>query len=376
MSASLPLLQKTQPVAIQLERKPPRVDEFIKFLQLLKKSAPPDYSPYLLRLQKSSKNPVKGYSWKKPAHPFTATKAINWMKHGGNVGIAGTTEDPLVNMDCDGDTIKVSDCKPSLSVRTRSRQGRHLFYWDMNKPKIPNIATENCGEIRSNWEYVVAAGSYVAGDYSHLPEEEQADAGYYTVENEISPVTITFEELPIQFKDQFHKAREFKAKRDQLTKEHSVAFVPKKSSGQKQSAVYDVTVQDILLKSGAYTDFRRQASIFHDSDTQANMSLNAANTSLIHCWRHMHSLNALQSLAVLSGYVDCSCKDSVRGDDGALFHAWRYAKMHGYISIDDRIPVRAMNYIAKKHCNFKPADGELLPRDIYNKVLKIVEEEY
>ncbi|MDR2719740.1 MAG: hypothetical protein LBC03_02915, partial [Nitrososphaerota archaeon] len=350
--------------------KPPRVDEFIKFNKMLKISAPQGYYPYFLKLKSGSKDPIEGYSWKNRPFPLrTYERAIKWMQSGFNVGIAGTTEDPLVNMDCDNDVIKVSDCKSSLSVRTRSRQGYHYFYWDTTMPKISNIPTDECGEIRSNWEYVVAAGSYVADDYSHLPEEEQADAGYYTVDAEIAPTTINFEELPVQFRDQFHKAKELKANRDKLAEERSATFIPKKNSGYKHSAVYDVTVQDILLKSGAYTDFRRQPSIFHDSDTQANMSLNAANTSLIHCWRHMHSLNALQSLAVLSGYVDCSCKDSVRGDDGALFNAWRYAKQHGYISTDDRIPVRAMNYIASKHCGFKPVDGELLPREVYNQVL-------
>jgi putative DNA primase/helicase len=330
--------------------KPPRVDEFIKFNQLLKISAPQKYYPYFLKLKPGSKDPIEGYSWKN--HPLqlrTYERAIKWMKIGFNVGIAGTVEDPLVNMDCDNDIIKVSDCKPSLSVRTRSRQGRHYFYWNIETPKIANIATEDCGEIRSNWEYVVAAGSYVAGDYSHLTESEQADAGYYTVDAETAPTTITFNELPEQFRDQFHKAKELKANRDKLSLERSATFIPKKNSGYGHSAVYDVTVQDILLKSGTHTDFRRQPSIFHDSDTQANMSLNTANTNLIHCWRHMHSLNALQSLAVLSGYIDCSSKDSFRGDDGALFHAWRYAKIHGYISAADPIPVRAMKYIAVKH---------------------------
>jgi hypothetical protein len=28
------------------------------------------------------------------------------------------------------------------------------------------------------------------------------------------------------------------------------------------------------------------------------------------------------------------------------------------------------------YCNYKPVDGELLPREVYNQVLKVVEEEY
>ena len=64
----------------------------------------------------------------------------------------------------------------------------------------------------------------------------------------------------------------------------------------------------------------------------------------------------------------------VIGDNGAIFHAWKYAKQHGYIPQDDPIPKRAMCYIAEKHLNIKSSPDELMPRGIYNQVLRIVAE--
>jgi putative DNA primase/helicase len=63
-------------------------------------------------------------------------------------------------------------------------------------------------------------------------------------------------------------------------------------------------------------------------------------------------------------------------DNGAIFHAWLYAKKNGYIPEDDKIPVKAMHYIAKKHLGHKAKDGEMLPPSIYYRVLGIVEDAY
>jgi len=66
----------------------------------------------------------------------------------------------------------------------------------------------------------------------------------------------------------------------------------------------------------------------------------------------------------------------VTGDNGAVFHAWKYAKEKGYIPKNDPIPVRAMNYIAVKHGICEPVEGEMLPRWAYNRVIDIVEGKY
>ena len=138
----------------EIQLKKPRVTEFINFITLLKSNASKDYSPWLIRLNPAGKDPIEGISWKSPEGKLTVGQAINYMASGGNVGIAGTSFDNLVNMDCDGGHIKVNDLKPTLCVRTRSRIGLHAFYWNIDTPKIPNIPTDDKGEVRSRWQFV------------------------------------------------------------------------------------------------------------------------------------------------------------------------------------------------------------------------------
>jgi len=365
-------------MAIEQAKKTPRVNEFIRFIELLLSNAPDHYQPYLIRLNQGSKDPISGVSWKNPSARLTVDQAIDYMQHGGNIGIAGTTNDNLVNMDCDGGIIQPQEVKPTLTVRTRSREGLHAFYWNADSNKIPNIPTDEAGEVRSQWQYVVAAGSYVETDPSTVSEQEQENAGYYTVENVQSPNTITFEELPQVFLEEHTKTVQ--------TPIHIPStFNPKKASG-RHSALFDITAYDVCLREGGKTiEDERWPSIFHGSGSGKNMSY--SSDGLLHCWRHHCCFNGFQALTVLSGYMTCLAAGSphknsvagpsqVIGDNGAIFHAWLYAKQHGYIPKDDPLPTKAMHYIATKHCNYTAKTDQLLPRDIYNQVLKIVSEVY
>lgn len=355
----------------------PRVEEFVSFIEFLCGNAPDDYSPWLIRLNPGGKDPIPGVSWKSPEGKLTICQAIDYMKRGGNVGIAGTTNDNLVNMDADGGIIQEDEIKPTLMVRTRSRIGCHAFYWNVDKNKIPNISTDEAGEVRSLWQYVACAGDYVETDPLTIPENEKENAGYYTVCNPQTPSTLTFSELPKVFREVHERI-----KTAPIRKRSN--FDPKKATG-KHSALFDITAHDICLREGGCTaEGERWSSIFHDSDTGKNMSL--SNEGLLQCWRHNCSFNGLQALVVLSGYMSCNeagshHKDSggssqMVGDDGAIFHAWKYAKERGYIPKDDRIPVRAMHYIADKHLHYRAEKDKPLPLVIYKRVLKTVEDEY
>lgn len=356
-----------------MQSQQPRLSEFLLFTGLLMKDAPAGYTPHLFKCEKGAKDPIKGISWKNWAAKLTIEEALNWMAEGGNIGIAGTADDSLVLVD--DDTGKM-DIKPTLKSKSRSRKGGHGYYFS-KPPKIPNIATENDGEVRSQWQYVIAPGSYVETDPQTVPEPDRINAGYYTVENARSPAWITFDELPQVFRDQHNK--------DQIAPSKPPAtFNPQMATG-RHSALFDVKPRDIAAREGRPTEpNKRWPSIFHDSDTGKNMSL--STNGLLHCWRHNRSFNGLQALTVLSGYMGCSDAGTphrgaggssrVIGDDGAIFHAWLYAKTHGYISEDDPIPVKALNYIADKHLGYKAKDGELLPHDIYLQAIEIVETRY
>ena len=223
----------------------------------------------------------------------------------------------------------------------------------------------------------MCAGSYVpVDDVDALPVELRGRAGYYTVEDARPPAWITYKDLPEFFRE-YHEANRDRPKPPPST------FDPIKAGG-RCSALYSVTARDIVAREGGELNPRKRwGSLFHDSTTEANMSL--SKNGLIQCWRHGVSHNGLTSLVVRSGYMTCleagtphkgKGQSRVVGDDGAIFHAWLYAKTHGYIPQDDPIPVRAMNYIAKKHHGYEAKKGEPLPRDIYRKVLITVEERY
>jgi len=162
-------------------------------------------------------------------------------------------------------------------------------------------------------------------------------------------------------------------------------YTPKHVNG-KQSALFSITASDVVSREGGdLNPTKRWSCIFHDSSTEANMSI--SDKGLLQCWRHSVSHNGLQALVVLSGYMSCEEAGSphrgggaspsmMTGDDGAILHAWIYAKKYGYIPEDDPVPVRALHYIARKHGLYKPKNGELLPPPVYAKVLSILEEEY
>jgi putative DNA primase/helicase len=359
-------------------KKKPRIDEFKRFVDLLLEDAPIGYIPWFIRLNPNSKDPIAGISWKSPQARITVEQAIDYMSHGGNVGIAGTSNDPLVNMDADNDLIQECEVKPTLMVKTRSRKGFHAYYWNKDCEKIPNIPTDEAGEVRSRWQFVVCPGSYVETDPLTVPETEREDAGYYTIYKAQPPSDITYAELPLVFKEAHEKAKAIPERKPS-------PFDPKKARG-KTSALFEINATDVCIREGGETEHgKRWSSLFHGSDTGKNMSL--SNKGLLQCWRHNRSFNGLQALAVLSGYMTCNEAGSphdggggggsrVTGDDGAIFHAWLYAKKRGYIPINDPIPVRAMHHIAWKHLRFIAEKNKPLPINIYRKVLEIVEAEY
>ena len=361
------------------ELKKPRVAEFIKFHTLLMKNAPKGYKPHYIRLNPGGKDPVLGLGWKTPQGRLSISEAINWMVSGGNIGLVGTPEDNEVNMDCDNAIIPDSEIKPTLMVRTRSRVGRHAFYWNFEENKIENIPTDHAGEVRCQWQFVVVAGSYVSvtlEEFELIPIVDRVNAGYYTICDPVPPSTITYVELPNIFRELYE------AKRN-APKRTPSKFDPKKSTTEC-SALFEITAKDVCLHEGGDTDnTERWTSLFHDSSTEANMSF---SDGLLHCWRHGRAFNGLQALVVLSKYMNCDQAGSphkksvgesqVIGDYGAIFHAWRYAKLNGYIPKDDKIPVKGLCFIAEKHLHFKTDPEKPLPRLIYKQVLKIVEEQY
>ena len=143
--------------------------------------------------------------------------------------------------------------------------------------------------------------------------------------------------------------------------------------------MFDLSINNVV----AGPNNKNSPHPLHSSDTGSNFII---KDGLAHCWRHMVSLNALQYLVVDSGYMNCqdagtghsnsyAGSSQITGDNGAIFHAWIYAKEKGIIPINDPVPSKAMLYIAEKH-NLKENPTYPLDVETFNKVIDIIQENY
>jgi P4 family phage/plasmid primase-like protien len=304
------------------------------------------------------------------------------MEQGGNVGIAGTADDPLVNVDIDDeDQTDIEDLKPTLIGRSRSRTGIHAWYMAADGEEIPNIPTDDAGEVRASWQYVVAPGSYVETDPADVPPDQQEWAGYYTVERGDPVATITIEELPEVFQTQAAPTE---------PAEEAVESMPEAPIRDSGSALWEVTATDVLRGEGYsahHTD--RFPAIWHGSDTGANMSI-SEDGEFLTCWRHSVSHNGLMALITLSDHP-ATCEQMGEGHKGgsgpsslhrdresAIWHAWTYAKDRRYIPEDDPIPYAAVLHLVREHELAAPTEipksrDESLPRVVWEAALNVVE---
>lgn len=163
------------------------IDEFDKFIHLL------PCVPYLIPIAKNSKHPdiPEGESWKAPKYKLTVEQARKRLGQGLNVGVAATGKD-IVIFDLDN-LQKYEFSKETLAVKTRSGK-LHKYY--MNGGDVKNADGKGqyagCGEVRAQWKYVVAPGSYV-------PCDKNVSDGVYRVSIEKQPVLLNANELPPEF---------------------------------------------------------------------------------------------------------------------------------------------------------------------------------
>jgi putative DNA primase/helicase len=363
------------------------IDQFILFHKCLTKNNP-EFVPFYFPLNINSKDPFEGISWKK--NKATFEQAIKYLKMGHNIGIAATDKDKLVIMDKDN-LESVGQTKPTLTVTSRKRIGEHGFYFTDDKvvesdifedSAKQNIATDNDGEIRANWQYVVCAGSYVPvtdDELQQIPEYDRINAGKYTVRSPIDVNTITFKELPQVYISSIQIKRETEISKKLLVFK-KVGYDDKHSTNK--SALFNLTIEDVTgkLEDGA----KRFPSLFHDSSTGMNSSI---KNGLFHCWRHNVSHSPLSALAVIAGLGTCNSigfahhgrgGSEIDFSDGKIqFKLWEYAKKNKYISTDDPIPSKALVWfaISNKICDSSSIiDSWKLPIPTYNEALnKLVE---
>lgn len=359
-----------------------KVDEFIKFHELLTSNAPKLYKPFYFTVEKGGKEPVPGVSWKKNRKTFE--EAVALMQKGYNIGIAGTDNegDYLCIMDVDDlGQVEAHEIKPTLQVTSRKRLGRHYYYFSYDKSAKQNIPTKDAGELRSVWQYVLAPGSYVTCsevEVSAMPEEEKSRAGLYTVTDAITVADVTFEELPAVYKARFYEAirqEEEARKREEERKNRVIPQILR-----YKSKLWDLTMYDV---SGHFdTGYKKIAmpSEMHNTDSGTGKNCQFVNGLMI-CWRHYVTHNPLSYLAVLAGLGSCEQCGKPHGggsfgidfqDGETIFKLWVFAKQKGMIPEDDPIPHSALVYYAlkKKLCFKKQIIGGRLPPIVYENVPK------
>jgi len=317
-----------------------RPREFKKFHDCLTENMP--FKPWYFKLG-HDKDPIKGEAWKALYAKMSPKKAYRWMKAGFNVGIAATNMDPLVIIDID-DVNKTpdSDMKSTLTVTSRKRFGKHYFYLTEDPRCKRNIPTDGAGEMRCDWQYVVAPGSFIPstlGDdeiMNNIADDDVVNAGYYTVTKARPPAVITYDDIPQVFKD----VSETEYVREKAIKQHSDGI----------SELYNLTVDDIFNIPNKKTRF---PSLFHNSKTGKNTSVDG---NWIICWRHNVSHNHLTALAVMAGMTTCQeggygHKGSGIGtsvldlkDPKTIYEIWMYAKEMKMIPDDDIIPGHSRRY--------------------------------
>ena len=321
------------------------LEQFELFYTCLMKDAPESFIPWFFACEKNSKNPSpnailkkdptsKG-SWHHTSARLNKQECIEHIKQGYNIGISARNEDELIIGDIDEVNYINQTPTNTLTNTSRKRDGRHFFGWNKDNTAKINLPTGK-GEMRSQNQYVLSAGSYVEIDeknYNQLTTEAQQDPllGYYTVLTATTPRPLSFDDLPQFFKDKYQENKQSEIETNRRIEENKE---PIKKEG-KYTELFELSVSDIV---GNIKANRRVGHPLHSSDTDANFSL-SKDGKLGHCWRHLVSLNAVQFLCVESGYSQCEDAGTphkggtskIKGDKKAIEEAYQQAIKDGYI---------------------------------------------
>lgn len=354
--------------------------EFLKFHRLITRDT--NFNPFYFILEIEGKEPKAGVSWKNNRKTFG--EAYYLMKKGFNIGIAATSNDPLVIVDID-DLEQVPEIKPTLQTTSRKRIGLHNYFFSSDGSAKKNIAAKDAGEVRANWQYVVAPGSFVPcsqEEIDRIPENEKVNAGKYTLNNELPVSEITFEELPDVYKVRYTEIIHDEV--EAVTTGIERKFTGRKFNGIHKSALWDLDITDV---SGVRDTQGKRVPMppeIHGSQSGHNCSI---SKGLLHCWRHNTYHNSFSYLAMLAGVMSCERAGRPHGghyfgadpqDGETVFKVWEYAKSQRLIPQDDPIPQRALTYYAieRRLCKKEDLtkDGRL-PPIIYQIALLVAKQE-
>ena len=174
--------------------------QFTKLLRHLQE-IPDKVIVHFIRLARHGKTPT-GF-WKLPKSFMDGEQAKHRLAHGLNVGIIARSDGlAFIDIDVEGGSTKLPEERVNLLLETMdtftvktANGGYHLIFINTGiiVNKILKYSGKTIGELRANWEYIVATGSYVSTN----PEKATPDAtGTYSVFRDVSIKPLRLEDIP------------------------------------------------------------------------------------------------------------------------------------------------------------------------------------
>ncbi len=167
------------------------VEEFTKWRNFL------PWDPWLIPIQHHGKLPdvPKGESWKNPRFRLTTKQVQTRLTQGKNIAIVATGRDYVLLDEDEPEKFRFD--LDTLVVQTRNGK---FHKYAINGGDVKNADGKGqyagCGEVRAEWKYVLAPGSYVP------PDADCADGatGLYRVVVAKELATLHTKDLPPEFR--------------------------------------------------------------------------------------------------------------------------------------------------------------------------------
>ncbi|MFC7059792.1 hypothetical protein [Halovenus salina] len=354
-------------------------DEFKRFHELLTAEAPDGYTPYYIKCERDEKGPFGGGAWSNPENRLSVEEAIAWLESGGNIGIVGTTDDCLVDLDVDDpDLVAEEDVKQTLRATSRSRGGYHGWYF--GDDEIPNIDSD-AGEVRAMNQYVLAPGSHVPvnlddpddPDLDEIAPSERENVGRYSLTEEHPVARLEYEEIPPIYREEHEQRQEVIEQRPDRRDDPPEPT----GDGDNRSAVFDLDITDVTGLSWGYRGVNPIGH--HSNDHRGNDRYFKIDRE-----HGARDFKDNVSYSPASWVLADAGERDPRIPNGGLtdreyFVYWRYCKENNLVPADDPIPRRALVWVAIDTglCDSDDVeDGWKLPADAHNDALDAVREKY
>ncbi|MBO8180668.1 MAG: bifunctional DNA primase/polymerase [Archaeoglobus sp.] len=215
-----------------------------QFTKLLEK-LPQNINVAFIPLVENSKEPnvPKGVKIKECLDEIKLSKdeALSRIQRGLNVGIYAFPQG-LCFVDIDRpDLIDISELPESFTVKTRNG-GYQIYYQNpgIERNYILKLDGQKIGELRANWQYVVAPGSYVPPD----EEKFEGATGLYEVIKDVEIIDLDFEAIR-KFIEEEPKTEQ-KTKPKEKIANHNLVFVNKYDIGLDTILEVDEKLRELL----------------------------------------------------------------------------------------------------------------------------------